>query len=86
MSTVNLYDVLDLEHDCTRKEIIHSYRKLVKQFHPDKPEGDTELFELINHAFEILSDKAKRSDYDELYKMSQQSGKKHNVLNVINPS
>jgi len=80
MSSVNLYDILDVDSDCSKKDLIRAYRKLVKQYHPDKPSGDEELFELINHAFEVLSNDSTRSDYDELYRMSQRSGKGHSSL------
>ena len=40
MSTVNLYDVLDVESDCSKKDIIRAYRNLVKKFHPDKYKDD----------------------------------------------
>ena len=50
MSTVNLYDVLNIEQDATKNQIKDAYIKLVKEFHPDKPKGDAEMFELITHA------------------------------------
>lgn len=73
MSTVNLYDVLNVANECTKKEIKNSYRKLVKEFHPDKPNGDAEMFELITHAYNILSNPETRSDYDKFFEMSKQS-------------
>lgn len=75
--TVNLYDVLDIEHDCTKKDIIKAYRKLVKIYYPDKPTGDSDLFELINHAFDVLSNDEKRKEYDNLQKISEKVNKSH---------
>lgn len=77
MSTVNLYDVLNLEKSCSRKDIKSAYRKLAKEFHPDKPGGDAEMFELITHAYNILIDKQSRDDYDELYKLTKQATTDH---------
>lgn len=77
MSSIDLYDILDVEPECSQQDIIKAYRKLVKKYHPDKPEGDVDLFELINLAFEKLSDQKKRKEYDSLKKLSDESSKKH---------
>lgn len=77
MSTVNLYDVLNLSQGCSKREIKDSYRKLVKEFHPDKPEGDAEMFELITHAYNILSNTKSRKEYDNLFKISKESETDH---------
>lgn len=77
MSSIDLYDILDVEPECSQQDIIKAYRKLVKKYHPDKPEGDVDLFELINLAFEKLSDPKKRKEYDSLKKLSDESSKKH---------
>jgi curved DNA-binding protein CbpA len=80
MSTVNLYDVLNLEHDCTKKDIKKAYRVLVKEYHPDKFGGDAEMFELITHAYNVLRSSDTRNEYDKLYKLSQDIENGHNDL------
>jgi len=80
MSTVNLYDVLNLQQDCNKQQIKDAYRKLVKEFHPDKEGGDPEMFELITHAYNILIEPTKRSEYDELYELSKHAETDHFVL------
>lgn len=77
MSTVNLYDVLNVSQDCSIKEIKTAYRNLVKEFHPDKPDGDAEMFELITHAYNILVNPTNRKEYDEIYSLSKQSESSH---------
>ena len=72
MSTVNLYDVLNIPNDSTPKLIKDSYRKLVKEFHPDRPSGDAEMFELITHAYNILINTSSRKEYDEIFNLSKQ--------------
>jgi len=79
MSTVNLYDVLDISPESTIKEIKEAYRKLAKEFHPDKPNGNSEMFELVTHAFNILSNGGSRREYDKLYKANEQSGGDHHT-------
>ncbi|ARF09384.1 DnaJ domain protein [Indivirus ILV1] len=77
MSTVNLYDVLDVQQDCDTKEIKNAYRNLVKKFHPDKPDGDAEMFELVTHAYNILVNPKTRKEYDEIYALSKQVDNSH---------
>ena len=82
MSSVNLYDVLNVSPDCTTKEIKDAYRVLVKEFHPDKPGGDAEMFELVTHAYNVLSNQNFRKEYDDLYELSKQIESSHFDLKV----
>lgn len=77
MSTVNLYDVLNVPPNCKKSDIKKSYRILVKEFHPDQPTGNPEMFELIVHAYNILVNDKSRQTYDEYYQISQQSEMDH---------
>jgi len=79
MSTVNLYDVLGLQSDCTKSDIKKTYQKLVKTHHPDKG-GNKELFELVTHAYTVLKDSKTRASYDEIYNLSKQSNIDHMQL------
>lgn len=82
MSTVNLYDVLNVSQDSTTKEIKDAYRVLVKEFHPDKPGGDAEMFELITQAYNVLSVPQLRQEYDHLNDLSKQIESSHFDLKV----
>ena len=58
---------LDLRPDATNAEIKRNFRKLAKQFHPDRNPGNAdaeERFKLINESYEQLGDPDKRADYD----------------------
>lgn len=57
------YTVLQLKVNCTLEEIKASYRRLAKQYHPDKG-GDNDKFLLVQEAYDILSDSKKRKEYD----------------------
>lgn len=62
----SLYDTLEVSSSASDAEIKKAYRKLARQYHPDvnkEPEAE-EKFKEINAAYEILSDKSKRSQYD----------------------
>ncbi len=62
----NLYKILEVNENSTDEEIRNSYKKLAKKYHPDlnKDKNAEEKFKEINYAYEILSDKSKRKEYD----------------------
>ncbi|XP_077222883.1 DNAJ heat shock N-terminal domain-containing protein [Tasmannia lanceolata] len=66
-----LYEILDLNRDCSQEEIRSSYRKLALQLHPDKliktgisEEKATKSFQELVNAYEVLSDPRERAWYD----------------------
>lgn len=61
----NFYRILDIPEDAEGHDIKKAFRKLAKQYHPDKPGGDSEKFRKISHAYKILSNPASRLDYDK---------------------
>jgi curved DNA-binding protein CbpA len=77
MSTVNLYDVLNVDSGASKKEIKVAYKELAKKYHPDKKDGDKEMFELVTHAYNVLQNDETRANYDSVYKLSQMSDKDH---------
>lgn len=62
------YEVLGVSKGASEDEIKKAHRKLAKQYHPDlnkdNPEA-AEKFKELNEAYEVLSDKDKRSKYDQ---------------------
>ncbi|ABB43833.1 Heat shock protein DnaJ-like protein [Sulfurimonas denitrificans DSM 1251] len=62
----SLYDTLEISENATEAEIKKAYRKLARQYHPDvnKEKGAEDKFKEINSAYEILSDKKKKAQYD----------------------
>ena len=62
----SLYETLEVSSSANEVEIKKAYRKLARQYHPDvnKDANAEEKFKEINAAYEILSDKQKRSQYD----------------------
>ena len=60
------YEVLEVPKDATKDQIKTAYRKLAMQYHPDrnKSPGAEERFKEISEAYAVLSDDAKRAQYD----------------------
>ena len=64
---MNFYNILEVSHSATTKEIKKSYRSLAKKYHPDKNNGKYNDVQIknINLAYEILSDEKLRTEYDK---------------------
>jgi molecular chaperone DnaJ len=64
----DFYAVLGVSKDATPEEIKKKYRKMARELHPDKNPGDKaaeERFKGVSEAYDVLSDDAKRKEYDE---------------------
>lgn len=71
------YKTLGVNRDASEKEIKSAYRKLARKYHPDVNPGDKsaeEMFKEISEAYEVLSDKDKRSKYDQYGQYWEQVG------------
>lgn len=73
---VDYYQVLGLEATASPQEIKSSYRKLAMQWHPDKnPDDDAgspDRFLALKTAYEVLSDPARKEEYDYSYAFMRQ--------------
>jgi curved DNA-binding protein len=68
MAYKDYYDVLGVSRSASDGDIKSAYRKLAKQYHPDKNAGDekaTARFKEVGEAYAVLSDPEKRKLYDQ---------------------
>lgn len=65
---MNYYEILKVSKNASNKQIRDSYKKLIKQYHPDIYKGNKEFAEKItkdlNDAYDTLSNAEKRAEYD----------------------
>jgi len=69
-SLPDYYSILGLTNTASSIDIKNQYRKLAKQYHPDRNNDSTaEKMTDINKAYEVLSDKKLKGEYDKFYKL-----------------
>lgn len=67
MANTDYYKTLGVDKNASEDEIKSAYRKMAKKYHPDlnKAPDAAEQFKKVNEAYEVLSDKQKRANYDQ---------------------
>jgi DnaJ-class molecular chaperone len=71
------YEVLGVKRSASEDEIKKAYRKLAREHHPDRNPGDKKAearFKEIQEAYDVLSDKTKRSQYDRFGRVGPDGG------------
>lgn len=65
---IDYYKILGVDKSIPQDELKAAYRKRSKQFHPDLHPDDPKAkakFQLLNEAYDVLSDPEKRKKYDQ---------------------
>lgn len=70
-STVNYYDLLQINPKAEIETIERVHRILASRYHPDnKQTGDPTRFRMITDAYQMLKDPVKRKEYDRQFEMN----------------
>lgn len=88
----NLFEILDVGIDATRKQIKESYLVLAKKFHPDRVssmgvevlrEPADRLFQRISEAFTTLLDDSQREEYRAIVNDSSLAGGRQKARQIL---
>ena len=66
----NYYEILEVDKNASAEVIEKAYKTLAKKYHPDLQQGAgkyeaAEKMKIINQAYDVLSDNAKRTEYNQ---------------------
>lgn len=74
---INHYQILGVNEYSPIEEIKNNYVKLTINYHPDmNKNADPQLFELIQNAWDCLSDLDKKNKYDETLNIKKENNLK----------
>lgn len=80
------FAILGVSSNASPDEIREAYRRLVKEYHPDRFEGGSELFHQIQEAYSVLADDSKRNRYERsLRESAPRRAKAHEPRSVPEP-
>jgi curved DNA-binding protein CbpA len=64
MPSVDFYKILQVDHEAHPDVVRAAYRVLARVYHPDIQGGSVEMMVALNNAWAVISDEAKRAEYD----------------------
>ncbi len=67
MPSKDPYEILGVARDASQEQIKQAYRRLAKEYHPDRNRGDKsaeQRFKEVQAAYEVLGDPQRRAQYD----------------------
>ncbi len=73
----DFYKELGVSSDAKQADIKSAYRRLASELHPDKNPNNpsaAERFKAVSEAYSVLSDEAKRKEYDETRRLFAEGG------------
>ena len=77
------YDILEIKTDSTIDDIKRAYRILALKYHPDKCGGNSDKFQKIKEAYDILSDTNKRLLYDSTINLDSTNELMSKFINIM---
>ncbi|MFU8855378.1 MAG: molecular chaperone DnaJ [Deferrisomatales bacterium] len=80
MADTDYYQILGVHRNASDAEIKKAFRQLALRWHPDRNPGNTEAearFKEAAEAYEVLSDPARRTEYDRFGRVGQGGPREH---------
>lgn len=68
------YEILGVSKNASENDIKKAFHQLAHKYHPDKQGGDEKKFKEVNEAYQVLSNKEKRAQYDRFGKTFSGAG------------
>ncbi|MDE1970842.1 MAG: DnaJ domain-containing protein [Patescibacteria group bacterium] len=68
------YSLLGVQKNASEEEIKKAYRKLAREYHPDRAGGNEQKFKEVTEAYQVLSNKTKRDQYDRFGRTFESGG------------
>jgi len=88
MELKDYYSVLGVSQDASAEDIKRAFRQLAMCYHPDRNPENTEeageKFKEINEAYEVLSDKQRKWQYDRLASLSSYPRRTMTMEDIFN--
>ncbi len=74
---VDYYEALQISPNADQETVHRVYRLQAARFHPDNKEsGNADAFRVISDAYQVLSDPAKRAEYDTQHRNARYQAKR----------
>src|SRR3990167_2043228 len=64
MANKDYYTILGVNKEASPDDIKKAFHRMAHKYHPDKKGGDEAKFKEVNEAYQILSDRKRRAEYD----------------------
>ena len=80
---INYYEILKVPDFSSYEIIKQNYKNLMLESHPDKG-GDSDKFELIREAYELMKDDNKKKEYDNKLMYYQEMYERAEEINLKN--
>ncbi|CAE1142793.1 DNAJC17 [Acanthosepion pharaonis] len=83
ITKLDLYALLEVTDNATKKEIVSAYRKKALKCHPDKNPDNANAaveFQQLSSALQILTDVAAKAAYDKVWKAKKAAKVRHKEL------
>ena len=68
------YKILGVEKNASDEEIKKAFRRKAHEHHPDKKNGNEQMFKDVNEAYGVLGDKERRAKYDQFGSAAFENG------------